>query len=571
MSSSKSIKPITERSNPITSQLDSVNLNDFIDLIGQCEAQVFNGYEDYIHLLHPLMLEKMNNVINIIKKALKNKEKIIMSGSGTSGRMAYLMCRLFNPYLDTSLLYYTISGNDSALLLSDELPEDDPHAGINDLKQLIGKDDENIVYIGITCGLSSPYVAGQLAYCIQQQYDTILIGFNPIELARKTSIEKWNNQSVYSQVKALSLLSQQQPMKYIILNPIIGPEPLTASSRMKGGTCTKIILEILLRQSIFIDDTLNSTTIDTIKTLIQCYQQVHVKSYQQAKEQQLFKYIEAGGYSLNSKKNGHIYYLCPFHDVVGLLSFIDASEMPDTFGTPHQYIRCFIKDGWNYLKVQSGDLSHIQHPNHLFQISIKYFTQYILPTLTDQDTIILLHSDTTTETPHHDATAHLLQTLQEKKVHFIGMLYLYSSTKNNETHSHLRQYLDHYCSINLSQLPYSDLTYGTQGWYTSAMKYLLNIISTGAQRQHGMIKQNFMINMTVANNKLYYRSLELICNFAHCDVNQAEQSLLKVIYQHQHVNIKEEEYKLHSIQQHIEYALTIDYVIPQAIEIASSS
>ena len=165
------------------------------------------------------------------------------------------------------------------------------------------------------------------------------------------------------------------------------------------------------------------------------------------------------------------------------------------------------------------------------------------------------------------------------------MLYLHSSTSQNKEeessthtphpHEDLRQYLDHYCSIDLSSSILlngpNNPNHHTKFLYTGCMKYLLNLISTGAQREHGMIKENFMINMTVANNKLYYRSLELICNFVpQCDLKKAEQSLLKVIYSHENVNIKEEEYKLHSIQQHIEYALTIDYVIPQAIKIASN-
>lgn len=48
-------------------------------------------------------------------------------------------------------------------------------------------------FFGITCGLSAPYVAGQIDYAMHQpNYTTVLVGFNPVTLARDTPIEKWH-------------------------------------------------------------------------------------------------------------------------------------------------------------------------------------------------------------------------------------------------------------------------------------------------------------------------------------------------------------------------------------------
>ena len=45
----------------------------------------------------------------------------------------------------------------------------------------------------MTCGLSAPYVAGQIDYAMHQpNYTTVLVGFNPVTLARDTPIEKWH-------------------------------------------------------------------------------------------------------------------------------------------------------------------------------------------------------------------------------------------------------------------------------------------------------------------------------------------------------------------------------------------
>jgi len=44
----------------------------------------------------------------------------------------------------------------------------------------------SILYIGITCGLSAPYVAGQLDFCMEHldRFVPVLIGFNPVAAAR---------------------------------------------------------------------------------------------------------------------------------------------------------------------------------------------------------------------------------------------------------------------------------------------------------------------------------------------------------------------------------------------------
>jgi len=48
------------------------------------------------------------------------------------------------------------------------------------------KGKERVLFIGITCGLSAPYVAGQLDYCMNNLdvFTPVLLGFNPITLSR---------------------------------------------------------------------------------------------------------------------------------------------------------------------------------------------------------------------------------------------------------------------------------------------------------------------------------------------------------------------------------------------------
>ena len=100
--------------------------------------------------------------------------------------------------------------------------------------------------------MSAPYVAGQLDLLmnlIPTNNDILgcaLIGFNPIRMARQTNfmINK-TNQTFLNILQNMESLEIKYPNKYFILNPLIGPEPITGSSRMKSGSSTKILLDIL--------------------------------------------------------------------------------------------------------------------------------------------------------------------------------------------------------------------------------------------------------------------------------------------------------------------------------------
>lgn len=76
------------------------------------------------------------------------------------------------------------------------------------------------LFVGITCGLSAPFVASQLEFCRKQpeRFCTVLLGFNPPELARTVPIEGWDR-TFADVVAALS-----QGERCHMLLPIVGPE-----------------------------------------------------------------------------------------------------------------------------------------------------------------------------------------------------------------------------------------------------------------------------------------------------------------------------------------------------------
>ena len=130
----------------------------------------------------------------------------------------------------------------SALVTSTEASEDDPVAGAAELKR-VTEPFEQALFIGITCGLSAPFVGGQLEYCLDnlEKFTPVLIGFNLVSMARRIHIPKWPNSKTFYDIAS----RMEATSAALVLNPIIGPEPISGSSRMKGGTATKVIIDTI--------------------------------------------------------------------------------------------------------------------------------------------------------------------------------------------------------------------------------------------------------------------------------------------------------------------------------------
>lgn len=105
----------------------------------------------------------------------------------------------------------------------------------------IAESFEHVLFIGIKCGLSAPFVGGQLEHCLDnpQKFTPVLIGFNPVSMARRTHVPKWPNNRTFHDIASRMETTQGA----LVINPVIGPEPISGSSRMKGGSATKVILD----------------------------------------------------------------------------------------------------------------------------------------------------------------------------------------------------------------------------------------------------------------------------------------------------------------------------------------
>lgn len=192
--------PITERPNELTFDIDVATANDITKTLGQCDSQIFSGWKHFPSIYNEKSITAMDRIAEKAAEMLQGSRgdtAIVLSGCGTSGRLAFFIAQKFSQLAEAQQLSacykYLIAGGDIALFTSQEAPEDNWRKGQEDLVE-VSRNKKRVLYIGITCGLSAPYVAGQLDYCIRHSniFIPVLLGFNPVNQARRITIEGWD-------------------------------------------------------------------------------------------------------------------------------------------------------------------------------------------------------------------------------------------------------------------------------------------------------------------------------------------------------------------------------------------
>ena len=203
-------KKITELKNSLSSKLDTMTTNQIIELINSEDSKISLVIKELIPRIIPL-IEKI--VINI-----NNGGRLIYVGAGTSGRLGVLDASECPPTFSTdkNLVIGIIAGGTKALYNSIEGAEDDLNLAIKDVKKYKVNKKDSI--IGIATSGTTPYVHQFLKESKKNDSFTSIITCNKI--------------------KKESYIDNQ-------IECIVGPEILTGSTRMKAGTATKMILNII--------------------------------------------------------------------------------------------------------------------------------------------------------------------------------------------------------------------------------------------------------------------------------------------------------------------------------------
>jgi N-acetylmuramic acid 6-phosphate etherase len=203
--------PLTEHSNPRSKNIDRLTTREIVDLINA---------EDM--LIVPAVGKERENIaaaVEMVVAHFKKGGRLFYVGAGTSGRLGVLDASECPPTfgVEHRLVQGIIAGGKRALVRAVEGAEDKPDDGAKVvIKRKIREKD---VVVGIAaCGMT-PFVRGALKQSLGIGAGTIFITCAP-EAVKDIPAE-------------------------IIINPVVGPEIITGSTRMKAGTATKLILNIL--------------------------------------------------------------------------------------------------------------------------------------------------------------------------------------------------------------------------------------------------------------------------------------------------------------------------------------
>lgn len=203
--------PITEQENPNTAAIDTVSTLDALRLI--------NDEDKVVALAIEKVLPEIAEATDQIVKRLQNGGRLFYIGTGTSGRLGVLDASEIPPTYGVSydLVQGIIAGGYDALHKATEASEDNAEAGIDDLKArgLTAKD----AVVGIAASGRTPYTIGAVEYARSIGCFTAAIVCNPESAITKAA--------------------------EIAIVPVVGPEAITGSTRMKAGTAQKLVLNMI--------------------------------------------------------------------------------------------------------------------------------------------------------------------------------------------------------------------------------------------------------------------------------------------------------------------------------------
>jgi len=201
----------TEQRNPASADLDLLATEDVVRLINDQDRGVAEAVAREI----PHIAEAVDAIV----AAIRAGGRLVYIGAGTSGRLGVLDASECPPTFNTDpgLVVGLIAGGDHALRHPVEHVEDRPEEGAKALAEisLTARD----VVVGIAASGRTPFVLGAIAYARS-------IGAVTVGLCNSPG-------------------SKLAELASISIAPVVGPEVVTGSTRMKAGTAQKMVLNML--------------------------------------------------------------------------------------------------------------------------------------------------------------------------------------------------------------------------------------------------------------------------------------------------------------------------------------
>ena len=203
--------PITEQENPRSENLSSLSASEIVALMNEEDATVAAAVKTVI--------EDVARAVDETVARLQNGGRLFYIGTGTSGRLGVLDASECPPTFGVSpeLVQGVIAGGYEACYRAVEASEDDADAGKVDLEQR-GFSSRDVL-VGIAASGRTPYTVGAVSYA--RSLGAFTVGLTCVP------------GSPITQAAELSIV------------PVVGPEVVTGSSRLKAGTAQKMVLNML--------------------------------------------------------------------------------------------------------------------------------------------------------------------------------------------------------------------------------------------------------------------------------------------------------------------------------------
>ena len=199
---------------------ESDSLHQNLDLLSTVDLlHGINNEDQKVATAVQIIIPEIEKFVNAAYENMKRGGRLFYIGAGTSGRLGIVDASECPPTfgVDHDLVIGLIAGGDSAIRKAVEFAEDDSDQGWLDLEE--HNIDHNDTVVGIAASGTTPYVVGALKQCNSNQILTAGITCNP--------------------GSPLAIEAQHA------IVPIVGPEFVTGSTRMKSGTAQKLVLNMI--------------------------------------------------------------------------------------------------------------------------------------------------------------------------------------------------------------------------------------------------------------------------------------------------------------------------------------
>lgn len=202
---------VTERRNPSSWNMDLLPTEDLLRLINREDHRVAEAIR--------IVIPAITKAVDFIAERMKQGGRLIYIGAGTSGRLGVLDAVECTPTfsLEPGKVVGIIAGGKGAMFAAKEAVEDNFQLGVREIARY--KVEKRDAVVGLAASGQTPYVLGALAEARKRDALSVMVYCNEgTPLALKLDVE---------------------------INPVVGPEVLTGSTRMKAGSAQKMVLNMI--------------------------------------------------------------------------------------------------------------------------------------------------------------------------------------------------------------------------------------------------------------------------------------------------------------------------------------